>query len=316
MGDAWGIQNDDVCSVYWSNSSSELIDYLSRLSFILFSFSFIPTNQAAGLKEIFNFFDTSQSNEMMVKLKLKYSSTLINHFNLFLIVFGICIIHTAFLTTSLLWRKKVNCWTKLTDYILKFKIYGVYIRIYMEACISILLNSMMEISQSNQNSPSKIVSLCISILFSIFWVALITSGFVNWNKIFNSSYTPNYFGEMFKSIKITKPAALYSCYFLLRRLLWAIFVAVFTFAPMISNIICYLLAQVSCLIYLVIAKPQLQIKDNIVEIINEVVYVFICTSLLYFNETDRWVKWVSITVSMFIILCRKFVALLAALEYL
>ena len=210
--------------------SSELIDYLSRLSFILFSFSFIPTNQAAGLKEIFNFFDTSQSNEMMVKLKLKYSSTLINHFNLFLIVFGICIIHTAFLTTSLLWRKKVNCWTKLTDYILKFKIYGVYIRIYMEACISILLNSMMEISQSNQNSPSKIVSLCISILFSIFWVALITSGFVNWNKIFNSSYTPNYFGEMFKSIKITKPAALYSCYFLLRRLLWAIFVAVFTFA--------------------------------------------------------------------------------------
>ena len=171
---------------------------------------------------------------------------------------------------------------RFLTYILKYKIYGLYIRIYMEACISILLNWIIELKQRDFSSAGQIISIIISFIYIVVSIALITLWLLDWYKIFYRNKMPTYWEEMFKSIKITKFAALYSCYFLIRRLFWALFVTIFTFSPMISNVVWYLLVQVFCLVYIVVVKPQLEIKNKIWEIINETVYSFICWTLIFF----------------------------------
>ena len=171
---------------------------------------------------------------------------------------------------------------RFLTYILKYKIYGLYIRIYMEACISILLNWIIELKQRDFSSAGQIISIIISFIYIVVSIALITLWLLDWYKIFYRNKMPTYWEEMFKSIKVTKFGALYSCYFLIRRLFWALFVAIFTFAPMISNVVWYLLVQVLCLVYIVVVKPQLEIKNKICEIINETVYSFICWTLIFF----------------------------------
>ena len=86
--------------------SSDMMDYLSRLSFVLFSFSFVPTNKVYGLSEIFNLFNAPQPNENLSKLKLKYSSAFINHLNLLLILIVIMSFHMLFALIYYVWKWK------------------------------------------------------------------------------------------------------------------------------------------------------------------------------------------------------------------
>jgi hypothetical protein len=73
--------------------SGEIIDYLSGLNFVLFSFRFLPIGNSPVIKDVINYFDYDQKNENLNTFKLKSSSMLVNHLNLFLIFLIIMLIH-------------------------------------------------------------------------------------------------------------------------------------------------------------------------------------------------------------------------------
>lgn len=73
--------------------SEDVVTYLTGLNFVLCSFSFVPVKKVPGLRSVIAYFDNEQSDSMLSQFKLTSSSTLVNHFNVCLIMLAVGLAH-------------------------------------------------------------------------------------------------------------------------------------------------------------------------------------------------------------------------------
>ena len=138
-------------------------------------------------------------------------------------------------------------------------------------------------------------------LFFIFWLSLSSY------KVLKDNH--NKIGEIFRGIKMQKMSKLYVTILLIRRVIFIAFLITLVFLQPWIVISILSLLQLWYLILLIAVRPFESKKNNIIEISNEIFFIFLFSSLIHFNSEKDWNSQIT-QIYMWIMTSNSFVTFL------
>ena len=276
----------------------DAIDAILGSKIFLFPFSYVPFIKINMLSKLSNYFQIDQNDLMLEKIGVESESTFLNIYSfscsfLFAVIFHLIV---AIVYRWSTWLNSPKRWKFLSKIIrlaivklFYFLTFGYYIRSLIETYQYMLISSISEIKNISLNSLPKIISFSISIALVVLWVGFLLFSFIVSRKINQIHHEEReMLGEFFIGLKRTKAARLYTVFLLLRRLafvsLLITLASVYSFYTMLALII----IQLCYFVFLVIVRPFDEIKNNIIEIMNELYFGILLWWLFYFKSEDRW----------------------------
>ena len=170
-----------------------------------------------------------------------------------------------------------------------FFTFSVYIRLLLEVSLLLLLATFSEINEGKLSSNRYIRSFSFAVAILLFLVTLSIIYFIHWI-IYGreESMEDSVFEDFYRGIKPFMFSRSFNLQFILRRILFA---WLFTFLYSQSMTIKFSVLigiQGIYVIGLIIVRPFDVIKDNVLEIFNEVGYFILWAWIAYFNTSSRW----------------------------
>ena len=276
-----------------SNIPKAIINYLTGMKATTCSLNFIPFKDLPGFSYLVGWFDYSINNQSLNYFGVFSGSTFVNIFALIWAVILIGVAHIWYLCLFkrlLTWCEERPTCIKYLNKVYQLLTFTIYIRLILEANIFIMLTSLSEIKSWNTASASKIASLIIAIIWEILWIALLVLTFMHWiynRKLENiDHYMP--LKAFFDGLKHQSKARLYSTVLLLRRVFLTTFLIIGSSISSIGIIIPMMIIQFVYLSLFIIVRPHSWVKDNVLEITNEVYYFVLIVLLVHFNSDSRW----------------------------
>ena len=206
------------------------------------------------------------------------------------------------------WLAKTLFW--ITDKIWRMMVLAYFIRSALEMSQFILICSINEINEFNTANSFRIISLMFS--FIMIFLFLIMIGFILYITL--SPYRlnendHNKLEEFFRGIKQNKKHKLYTTILLLRRFIFILFIIVLTMISSRFLIGVMIVVQIFYFICLLYLRPYEQIKENLIEILNEFYFSYLTVTLAFINSEDEWNETKS-NVCMWIFVSNTYVILL------
>ena len=99
-----------------------------------------------------------------------------------------------------------------------------------------------------------------------------------------------YFAEIYDGFKDSIASKLYTSIFIIRRFMMASVIVFLREANIWVRCWMFMLVQASYLAYTIIVRPFEEARDNIIEIISESAFTFVCLTVAICNEESRWFK--------------------------
>ena len=158
----------------------------------------------------------------------------------------------------------------------------------------ILISSTSEIYKFNLSSNARIISFVIA--FCIFSASMMLIG-VSFALIYyhaeqsnteNSDIKIEKFGEFYLDLKKQKKFKISCGFLLLRRFVFIILLITLVSKSSITARSILTWVQIIYLIFVIYLRPFEEIKLNIIEIINEIYFTCLFSSLLFLNSRSDW----------------------------
>ena len=185
------------------------------------------------------------------------------------------------------WPIKFMKW--VTEKLFNFLTFGYYIRAVLEMNQFLLICSVYEVYSFNVSQLFRVISLGFALLTIASWV--ITSSFMFY--LSASLYSideskHNKLGEFFNGLKMQRRFKLHAFLLMLRRTVFVILLL--TWDSVASRLLIGILAflQLIYLAYVCFMRPFWQFKDNLIEIINEIYFLWLLSALIYLNVESYW----------------------------
>ena len=300
-----------------------ITDFMSGLSFTMFSFNFVPVLNLSIMKKVSNWLDYNLDDDYLKTIGMKSGSTFINNLNTFLILWFVIILNIIFWILYKFMVKAFKPFPKLikfVQWVSKLLTLSIYIRMMLESNQFWLITSIYEIKLIQTNNSGRLTSFIIAWWLLIVWIKFTIA--VIWRTISSmrqeSHLLQTTFEELFKEKKNNKTAKFHSVSQIIRRTLIILLLMMLDFLNIYIKLAVFLIFNVPYFIYIVLARPMVSIKENFIEIQNEVL-LFILTWILFFwNQKSDWSKTIEyafielITASsiiVFIIFLGKFMSL-------
>ena len=311
-----------IFSLFNSSSISSLwsmINQVQLLYLLLLTRSYIPLDvetTITGMKialnfpNVFNFqrikmyssitnvFNFELSNSRFSLLDIQSESSVYNTSPILFMTILVILLHLPLILINRLlpevdsetkwrWVRKSLKWIVNKAYIILT--FGWYIRTILEMNQFVLISVINEISIFNTSSSTRIISFVIAILILIWWIIfiIITLCLALSSYIVNEEIH-NKIGEFFTGLKMLKKAKIYLPILLLRRAFFVAMLIIFVSPPSWVIISILWLLQLLYLFYLITQRPFKEAKDNIIEIINEIFFLILLSSLIYLNWEENW----------------------------
>ena len=122
--------------------------------------------------------------------------------------------------------------------------------------------------------------LCIALVLFVFWLSFSSY------KIYEEKHSK--LEEIFNGLKMQKSSKLYVSTLLIRRALFVVLLITLTSIQSWLLISILSLFQFWYLVYIIILRPFKSIKDNIIEISNELYFSILLSSLTFLNSETDW----------------------------
>ena len=276
----------------------DIINFIIGSKIAMFPYDYIPFKKLSYSSSINDIFDSDQNDETLAKVGVVSASSFVNNYSLFSSFLSVALLNLCVLVVMLLvnkreikgkWEKPFKVFKWLVQKVYYILTFGYYIRTVIESYQFLLISSVSEINIFNVNSSSHMSSLVVAFLILIVWII-----FAIFSLILVSASIPktnnehNKFSELYAGLRNTTWARVYLTFQLMRRILFV--VLLITLAQVSSSAITWTISslQIIYLIMLLILRPFEGLKDNIVEIINEVFFSYFFCWLLHFNSEDAW----------------------------
>ena len=161
-------------------------------------------------------------------------------------------------------------------------------RFILEMNQYLLLSSIYEVHSFDISKPIKIISLVVAIIILLFWVYLII--FVVVLSLFSYEAKEdghNKIGELFSGVKMQRKMKMFVAILLQRKL---VFILLAILVSISSRMLIGILSifQVFYIAYVIFLRPFKEAKNNLTEIINELFFFVLFSSLIYLNTKDKW----------------------------
>ena len=298
---------------------SDVQEVITGLKFSLNPFNYFSFKSSSSYGSSLEYFNFHLSDDRFDSVGLDSDSTLYNTYSFFIVTamiipLQILIFILYKLLSNRLTSGKCSWLTKVTKWILnksyRFLTLGYFIRNFLEMSQYLLICSIYEIYTFNNSESLRIVSLsfaflvlilCISINIFIFYLSF-SSYIVNKDK-------HNILEEFLDGIKMDRKFKMYSAMHLLRKIIYIAFLIALVWIS--SRILIGILTvfQIGYLIYVAVLRPFTELKLNVIEIMNEIYFLILLSSLIYLNTEQQWIS-ICISVYMWTLASNSFLIFL------
>ena len=262
------------------------------MSTSLFNINFLPTSDSSSFVSFQSLFDYNQQDSYLKLLGLTSGSAFVNILNLSVTVGCVICFHIVILILFLIVRKiaRLKVIKNLIVKILEMLTFGFYVGVCLETYILFILVDFSEISLHFKRGIKSMSSCVMSYIILSFMILFIFLTLWQWIK----SKKPESF-EKQKYFKVLvdgmRPKWIYRSYFLaflIRRTLFGIILFFWNSLDMIVRVVLFVVVQFLITLYMIVLRPQEELKERISDIINEIFFLYFGVFLLYFNTQDRW----------------------------
>ena len=255
-------------------------------------------------------FNFKLTNDIFEPLNLKSNSTVYNTSSIFVWIVIFALIHYI-IKNLRKWIDKIKNegrWTIVLSIIkwlikksLEILTYGYYIRYSLQMYQFLIVSSMYELYTSDTSQNLKALSFLFAlILFSLWIVLIITAGYLSLSSYEVIEGQHNKIGELFSGLKMQKTKKLYVPLMLFRRSIFVVLLISLITIPSQILIGLLLFIQLMYAAYIIIVRPFKEVKNNIIECINEIYFSILLGVLIILNEKDNWSSGITITYVYFI----------------
>ena len=204
-------------------------------------------------------------------------------------------------------ESKLNCWGYVLSCIhwflqklMELFTFALYIRIILQSNQFILIAWVSEMYQFNFNETKRKISIIITFLILIAWMALIVITILftfskDVNKLSESQDKRSKFAHLFDGLSPNKKSRLFAWLIQIRRAIFVILLIIL--GPKSSIIVISFLVGLQFIYLLLLAaiRPYEVVIWNIIEMTNELYFLVILAFLLKYNTAADW-KGTPITV--------------------
>ena len=270
----------------------KIYDYLKSMSTSLFNLNFMPTSNTESTISFKSLFDYKQQNSYLYLLQLQSGSAFVNILDLTMTVGFVIGLHVILLIVYVI-LNKLNRILWLKNIILKViqKLsFGFYIGVCLETYLLFWIVDFSEIHYQRKNGITNIKSTVMSFVILTFMLLFILLSLWQWcmAKTEDGLEKLKYFKLLVDDMKPKWICRAYWLIFLLRR---TVFLAIIFFTDelaMIGKVILFVVIQAAYLAYIAVNRPNAGFKENLIDFINEVFYLYFVGFMLYYNSEDRW----------------------------
>ena len=244
-----------------------------------------------------NYFDFGLGDSKLELLDIQSDSTAVNWCSFVASILMFIVMNFLVFVLNKLWKSWLNLekcefTSKVINWIFgKLVIlytFGIYIRAVMNMNQFILVSSISEIYHFNISNTKRIISYAIAVIVFVIWIFIIwiIAGLVYFQE--ESKERRNKWAQLFEGIIKEKRYKIFIVYLFIRRLAFvALLITLISKSSFI--IICVLiLLQIVYMSVLIIKRPYVEVKSNMIEIINETYFVTMLISLLFYNSEEKW----------------------------
>ena len=261
-------------------------------------FLYFSWSRITAYNSTINTFNFELSNNLLSNVGVDSDSSVSNTISFFIITIIMIIIHFLVIILYKLlakcqidltggWFSKTVKW--ITDKLYNLLTFNYYIRSSLEMNQYLLICSVYEIYNFNVSDSYRIASLVFAMLLLSGWILIAMFAFC----LSISSYTineekHNVLGEFISGLKLDKKFKLYGFILILRRTVFVILLLTWVLVDfrLIIGVLAFL--QLIYLTYVCYLRPFKEFKDNLSEILNELYFQLLLSSLIYLNTESNW----------------------------
>ncbi|CAI2373398.1 unnamed protein product [Moneuplotes crassus] len=258
-----------------------------------FNLNFIPVKSLPKVSEFADWIDVEQENIYLETIGIESKASLLNNFGFAVWMVLLITLYPLVMTLKLCinYKNEKKCsFNYVMIKIVDLFNFIIYIRLILGGFQLLLVCSLSEAIDSDFSSLSQIVSLIFSYLVLIACISAIGMSFY----IFYSKrefYDPDKYyklGEFITGIQNSKFARLYPFMSLTRRTLFVGWLIIFSWFDCIYLSIGMLGVQIVYLVALAVIRPFDRLENNLIELVNEVIYTSMLSIMIACNREEEW----------------------------
>jgi cysteine-rich repeat protein len=239
----------------------------------------------SNVYESLDFFAPEDSHSM---LGIDSGSTLINILSFILLLMGVAIVHIWLIPWRIAWESEGSkeddgCFRNVYYKLWKFMSFNAYLRLMLQSYQHLLIVSVLGLYFGSFDSTQQLVSSVASIVTLIFWIIFpLVSLIALWKDLKEG------INELSVGLKTNLYAKVYQVVLILRRVVLVSWMVWFKFTSQMTFLIFPTIYQFLHICYILIVRPFTRVKDNIIEIYNELAFTLMLSGLIYLRKESKW----------------------------
>ena len=270
----------------------KIIDFILLNDIFNFNIKIPGLRSLPLIKSLLFIFKIEHSDEALHNLSVDSVSTFYNLFDHLVIFLATVGIHLIFWLMKSICpkRKSENCIVRLTYWIANkawsLFTFTIYIRTIMQVSQFWMISAVSELYEANFSSDATSFSFAVAVsaVCGVIIFAVVNGILCLWYP--NSLI--DYFKEYFSGMKNTKIAKMYNVVLMTRRIALVSLMACLRHLDKVYLVLIAVCYQIAHTVLIVLIRPYASVKDNINEIMIDVVFSVLLITLMYFNTEDTW----------------------------
>lgn len=260
-------------------------------------FEFIPFLDSKKYGQFFEKFNYALNNAALKPFKIKSFSTIYNSFSVVLGVVYVIVFHvllfgarklTARCSVDGRCGKLVKIAKTAIGKVFDIMTFGLYVRLSLELFQFFLVSCVNEIYNADVSDGWLVASFVVAVLTLAACVLFLV--FVTYFSLSASADDDGHgrLNEFFSGMRLDKRNRLFISVMLGRR--FALIVLLFILSSIPSRVLVGVLVAVDApyVVYVALLRPYSELKYNIIEIVNECVFLLLLGSLIFVNTESDW----------------------------
>ena len=288
--------------------SYKVKEFLLSCKFFTLSISLIIMIEIDFVKKFVNLLDFKQPITYLEELGMDSGSSFIINSGCIISILWFIPLHWLLLSCSFASEKR-NCVQKLISKTFTYFTFSIYIRVLIQTYVFIVLSTMYEIKNYMYYNKGKQSSVIIAFSIFIIWPLLIFISIISWFshkdkiKIDEKAYTREFYSGI-KKIESEKEndeqaqadlnkirwARLYSIIYLLRRFIQVSLIVFLHDVDFYIWITILFIVQFVQMSISTTVRYFESTKDQVWEVINDIIYLILISSLFYLTSKEKWTK--------------------------
>ncbi|CAI2381146.1 unnamed protein product [Moneuplotes crassus] len=276
-----------------------------------FNLDVLPVRALPKMPEVMDWLKIDQDNAYLETIGVESSTSLLNNFGFALCMFLMLALYPLVMILKLCvdYRNEKKCSLNyLIILVIDLFNFTIYIRLILGGFQLLLICCISEVIKFELASIPNIISMVFSVLILAVCVGTIALSFYIFysKRDFHDPDKYYKFNEFITGLKNTRYARIYPFLGLMRRTILVIWLLTFTWLECVYLTAGMMTVQILFVLSLVILRPFDRPENNMIEIVNEIIYTSLLSIMIVCDKVDEWSSTVT-SIFCYIILANSLV---------